>query len=66
MKRFLTQNTSSKGKNNILNYALKRSFATGPQKNPYDSVKTQITVGNQKYSLYKIPALQDKRICKYL
>ena len=68
MKIFFAKKTttSTQGKNTLINLRSngQRSFATGPKKNPYSSVLTSLTVGNQKYSLYNLPALQDKRIRK--
>lgn len=68
MRRFFAKNTTTSTKGNItvinLHYNNQRSFATGPQKNPYSSVLRSLSVGNQNYSFYNLPALQDKRIRK--
>jgi hypothetical protein len=67
MKRFFAKKTTqAKGKNNLVNQVLSRSFATGPQKNPYGSVLSSLSVGSQKYSFYNLPALQDKRIRNFI
>ncbi len=57
MKRFFAKKTSAQGNKTLGNNTVQRSFATGPQKNPYASVLSNLTVGNQKYSLYNLPAL---------
>jgi hypothetical protein len=65
MKRFLAKKTSAQGNKSQVYVAAQRSFATGPQKNPYASVLSNLSVGNHKYSFFNLPALQDKRIGKF-
>ncbi len=40
----------------------KMLFATSPQPNPYEKTKKSLTVGGEKYSLYKLPELGDSRV----
>jgi len=71
MKRFFARNTTTTltqdtkaalfGSNAAL---MRRTFASSPQKNPYASILTKLSVGNSQFSYYKLPALQDKRIGK--
>lgn len=65
MKRFFAKKASTQGNKPQLSHTVQRSFATGPQKNPYASLLSNLTVGNQKHSFYNLPAMQDKRIGKY-
>ena len=47
--------------------ASQRAFASSPQPNPFDkSIKTSLEHAGQKHNFYKLPALADSRICKYL
>jgi hypothetical protein len=65
MKRFFAKKASAQGNKSQVYHSVQRSFTTGPQKNPYASVLSNLSVGTQKYSFYNLPALQDKRIGKY-
>lgn len=39
-----------------------RAFSAGPKANPFDRVKTSL--GNSQF--FKLPALGDQRLCKWL
>jgi len=44
-----------------------RAFASSPQPNPFDkSVKKSLDHDGKKHNYYKLPALGDSRICKWL
>jgi len=43
-----------------------RAFASTPQPNPFDAkIKTAISHAGQDLHYYKLPSLNDSRICKY-
>jgi len=46
----------------VISAGQQRHFASSPQKNPYGSILTKLSVGSNQFSYYKIPALGDKRI----
>ena len=63
MKRFITRSSvKQSSKNTLLECQIRRNFASGPQKNPYTGIKKNLSIGNQKYGYFSLPALQDKRI----
>jgi hypothetical protein len=77
MKRFFARNTvlaqqqsqqdlSRKALAGLTGPQTARFFASSPQANPYNSILTKLSVGSNQFSYYKLPALGDKRIGKYL
>lgn len=71
MKRFFARNTLIQQQQQqrsaaaaLLNQQAARQFASSPQKNPYGSILTKLSVGGNQFSYYKLPALGDKRIGK--
>ena len=77
MKRFFARNTvlaQQQSQQDLSRKALAgltgnhnaRFFASSPQANPYNSILTKLSVGSNQFSYYKLPALGDKRIGKYL
>jgi hypothetical protein len=71
MKRFFARNTvlsqqaQLEGAKKAFGQQALRQFASSPQKNPYGSILTKLSVGSNQFSYYKLPALGDKRIGKY-
>ena len=57
MQRFLIKKTSAKRTQSLLAEHIQRAFASSPQKNPFDSVLSSLSVGSQQFKLYKMPAL---------
>ena len=44
-----------------------RAFASSPQPNPFDrNIKTSLEHGGSQHNFYKLPALADSRIRKFL
>ena len=63
MQRFIvTKQAAAQVQKNKLSFNTLRAFSTGPKPNPFDKVKT--TLGSSAF--YKLPALGDQRLGKYL
>ena len=64
MQKLLSK-TSQQARSTLTMRTALRSFASSPQPNPYDkSVKTTLSHGSGSHNYYKLPSLQDNRICK--
>ncbi len=61
----LTKDTRAAANSLIISAGQQRQFASSPQKNPYGSILTKLSVGSNQFSYYKLPALGDKRIGKH-
>ena len=57
-------NKSVKLSQSALSQTASRAMASGPQKNPFDSIKTSLNHDSKTHHYYKLPSLQDKRIGK--
>lgn len=69
MKRLFARNSLAHTKDTrvaanslVISAGQQRQFASSPQKNPYGSILTKLSVGSNQFSYYKLPALGDKRI----
>ena len=64
MQKLLTSKVAANNlkKNQLSFNTAMRAFASGPQKNPFDKVKT--SMGNSQF--YKLPSLGDNRLSKLL
>lgn len=60
-----TKDTRAAANSLIISAGQQRQFASSPQKNPYGSILTKLSVGSNQFSYYKLPALGDKRIGKH-
>lgn len=61
MKNLFKANNAIKNhRASMLSMSSARCFASGPQPNPFDKVKTQ----HGKSAFYKLPAIGDKRLGK--
>jgi hypothetical protein len=72
MKRLFARNSLAHTKDTrvaanslVISAGQQRQFASSPQKNPYGSILTKLSVGSNQFSYYKLPALGDKRIGKH-
>ena len=59
-----TKDTRAAANSLVISAGQQRQFASSPQKNPYGSILTKLSVGSNQFSYYKLPALGDKRIGK--
>ena len=71
MKRLFARNTlahtndaRAAASSLLVSAGQQRHFASSPQKNPYGSILTKLSMGSNQFSYYKLPALGDKRIGK--